>query len=345
MARPNYIQTFFLQEYLSNKAVFHGGIGCIDIERVLLAQGFRAIIFPHHDGFSIAAKWARFMFLAKCLAGIPPHSVVVFQLPMYVTLHRLLIKWLRYRKNTLTLVCCVTDIDGLKDADPELLKKELSFLRNTTHLIVHNNSMKDWVVQHIPQASVAQLEFFDFLALPQEVPRSISKEIVFAGNLSKSGFLNQLQEVEKSLRFNIYGEKEFLKRELPENVQYKGQFEPYALPQKLQGSFGLVWDGDSIMGLAGVFGEYARFISPHKLSLYIISALPVICHKDSAAAALVLKYGIGFTITSLHQISAIIKSLEEEQYVQMMENCKKLAKKITTGGCLIAALKDLKILQ
>ncbi len=163
-------------------------------------------------------------------------------------------------------------------------------------------------------------------------------EVVFAGNLLKSPFLQNLNEIEDNLVFNIYGEggDELLSNQT--NVQYKGVVDPYLLPGIIEGSFGLVWDGDSIRGLSGSGGEYLRYNSPHKLSLYIVSGLPIITHCDSAVAEFVIEYKIGICISNLFEISQRIESLTEEEYNSMISNMNILRKRIISGDCLGKAL-------
>ena len=55
-----------------------------------------------------------------------------------------------------------------------------------------------------------------------------------------------------------------------------GSFLPDELPSALEGSFGLVWDGDSSKTCSGVFGEYLRYNNSHKASLYLASGFPII---------------------------------------------------------------------
>ena len=86
------------------------------------------------------------------------------------------------------------------------------------------------------------------------------------------------------------------------NVEYKGAFLPNEIPSKLEGSFGLVWDGDSTDGCNGASGDYIRYNNPHKLSLYISSCLPVIVWSQAAIADFVRQHNIGFCVDKLIDI-------------------------------------------
>jgi glycosyltransferase involved in cell wall biosynthesis len=102
-----------------------------------------------------------------------------------------------------------------------------------------------------------------------------------------------------------------------------------------------VWDGDSADGLEGVLGAYARWISPHKLSLYILAGMPVICHSDSAAAKLVTQYGIGISVDAISEVADAISVLSEKEYQEMRRRMRPLAERISKGLCLVTALEEL----
>jgi hypothetical protein len=167
---------------------------------------------------------------------------------------------------------------------------------------------------------------------------------VFAGNLAKSSFLEQLyllKEKRQGLHFNLYGPGCTDAMKSQRNVTYKGTVNPYDLPAKIEGCFGLVWDGDCIDKPGGSLGDYMLYISHHKLSLYILSGLPLIVPETAASARIVKKYFIGITINSLHEIEDRINDVSAGQYQQMRKNMKPLAEKISKGNCLGNALKEL----
>jgi hypothetical protein len=330
---------YFIQEHL-HKEVFHGGIGNVDAERILKDNGYKPIQFPHHFNFSIGAKIGRLQYLRKMVFSIPARSTVVFQFPLYARMHKMLLKLLLLRKN-IRVICFVTDINGLKDGDEELLNEEIAELKKYRHFIVHNKAMKNWLEYHVPKNKSATIEFFDFLAQPATIERQLSKAVVFAGNLEKSGFLHQLHQWSSScenITMYLYGNGFTPKTPLPANVVYKTTWPPYELPEKIEGSFGLVWDGDSVYRSGGPLGSYMQFISHHKLSLYILSGMPIITASWAASAELVNRYQIGFTIPSLLDIGRAIEAITPEEYAKMVANTKALAKRISRGQNLLDAL-------
>ncbi len=334
---------YFLQQFLQND-YFHGGIGCVDAEKVLLANGYQPVLFPHQRNFSFKAKLGRALFLAEVFFSITKPATIVFIFPSYGRMDKWLICLLNKKKNT-RMVCLIADIDGLKDGNPDLLNKEIRFFQHFRYFIVHNERMQQWLKTKIPESKSGIIEFFDFLTKPLVLQRQISYEIAFAGNLEKSGFLKHLHLLEKEsprLHFHLYGEGITQAMTDQAGVTYHGVSAPYDMPGKLQGSFGLVWDGESIDGTGGgSMGDYMQYISHHKLSLYIVSKLPLIVPASAASAPLIEKYGIGIVVNSLYEIQERISALTTQQYTDMQNNMFELAEKISKGQCLEEALARL----
>ncbi|MBS1947507.1 MAG: hypothetical protein JST47_07040 [Bacteroidetes bacterium] len=331
---------YFVQEH-SFSAFFHGGVGNADIEKVLLQENFRPILFPHHFSFSVWAKYGRFWFLIKTFFSLKKGSVVLVQFPLYAKMNKMLLRLLHFRRSILT-VCLIADINGLKDGNNELLQNEIKELKRAQYFIAHNQSMKSWLLKHIPFAKCSLLYFFDFMTTGNNVPKKKSFEIVFAGNLAKSLFLEDLGNIiTESLKFLVYGPGVTKKMKSQKNFFYKGVFPPYGLPQKIEGSFGLVWDGDCIDDPCGSIGHYMQYITHHKVSLYILTGIPVIIYENAGSASLIRKHKIGFTISGLNEIEQKINSISEAEYQQMVNNMKPLAGKISKGEFLKEAIADI----
>jgi len=318
----------------------HGGVGYVDAERILIKEGFEKIEFPRHDSFTPVAKLDRLRYLLKQTISIKKNSIFIFLFPVYSKAARLLIQ--RLVKKGVRIICFLADINGIKDGDEKELEEEISFLKQFQYFIVHNAGMKAWLNSKIPGSVSEEINFFDFLAQPNQTPRVLSNEIVFAGNLAKSPFLEKLHLLKDTpLLFNVYGPGGTAAVEEQKNVNWQGTFPPYQLPSKLKGSFGLLWDDACIDRPCGHYGAYMPYISHHKLSLYILSRLPLIVPAIAGSAPLVKKYGIGFAINSLYEIPQKISSITEAEFLQMQENMTALAKEISGGECLKQALSRL----
>ena len=202
--------------------------------------------------------------------------------------------------------------------------------------------MKSFIQQFVPGSVCSVLNFFDFLAEPVQTKRTKGYSIVFAGNLAKSKFLSSLDKMaDPDLHFNLYGPGLDEKILLYKNLSYYGVHKPYDMPSVVQGSFGLIWDGESIDSCTGVYGEYLRYNSQHKLSLYILSGLPVIIWDEAATAELVKQYKIGITVKHLNEIAEKINALSDDEYQQMQINMHPLAEMISKGECLRNAINEI----
>lgn len=336
---PDQFSRYVIKQY-SQQEYIHGGVGYVDTERILIKEGFKIIEFPRHDSFTPVAKLDRLRYLLRQVYSIKKNSIVVFLFPVYSKAARILIRQLV--KKGVRCVCHIGDVNGIKDGDEKELAEEINFLKLFQYFIVHNAGMKAWLDSIIPGSVAEEISFFDFLAQPVTTRRTLSNEIVFAGNLTKSPFLEKLHLLKETpLRFNVYGPGGTTEMSEQKNVIWQGFFPPYHLPSKLQGSFGLLWDDACIDRPCGHYGAYMPYISHHKLSLYILSRLPIIVPAIAGSAPLVEKYGIGFAISSLYEIPQKIKSLTEAEFIQMQENMKLLADDISQGECLKRAISRL----
>ena len=335
---------YFLSEH-SNHELIHGAVGLADIETILKTMNAIPVSFPHHFNFSARAKVARLAFLIKILFTVRQGSVIIFQHPVYARMNRILLRLLRVRSGV-RIICIVTDIDGLKSGNLHLLEHEKKFFKQHQYFIVHNENMLKWMLSFHPSATCTVLGCFDFLAKNVLHRRVKSTHIIFAGNLEKSAFLEQLHtwlEVNPSLHIHLYGPYVTQAMLLHPQVKYNGLHNPYTLPEMLDGSFGLVWDGDGVQEPSGSLGHYMEFINHHKVSLYIVSNLPIIVHESAGSAALVKKLKLGITVKSLFEVEQKIIDLPESEYNMMVENTYRLAKEITAGNNLKNAIKKLLI--
>lgn len=134
----------------------------------------------------------------------------------------------------------------------------------------------------------------------------------------------------KDLDLYLYGALKDKNIEVGNKIVYKGIFYPNNI-KNLEGSWGLVWDGDSTKTCNGNWGTYLKIIAPHKFSLYILAGLPLIVWKDSAMAIFVKEKQIGITINSLSEIADIINQTTSEQYQTFCKNIRSLQKTLTEG--------------
>lgn len=227
--------------------------------------------------------------------------------------------------------------DGLVD-----LEKEVMYFNKCYALIVHNDKMKEYLLSKGVETNILVLQIFDYLldAVPDN-DIAYGKPIVFAGNLNKSAFIKSEDFFNLDLKFNLYGPCEN-QDIFKENICYKGCYKPDEVPYKLEGSFGLIWDGDSIDECSSSFGNYLKYNTPHKLSLYIASGLPVIVWDESAMAGFVMNNSIGISVSSLSELEHI--HIDETDYELYKKNIMKMQRNLIEGKFTNTMLKKIAFL-
>ena len=250
-----------------------------------------------------------------------------------------IVKMLKHRGNRIIML--IHDLETLRFKEKRT--DEIELLKYVDVLIVHTQPMLEKVKEKGFKGKVVVMGFFDYLndfEADKNEKKKDDIEIVFAGNLSKSLFLQKLNTLEhhEDMYFNLYGTA--TERIMFDNsVRYKGFFENNNI-LAIEGNWGLVWDGDSIDGCTTELGDYLRLNAPFKFSLYIAREIPVIVWKESAMAYYVEKFNIGVTVESLSDIYTTIKSLSKDQLKAIRDNVHLLSKRVKQGDMLKQALRE-----
>ena len=278
----------------------------------------------------------RMYHLLKC-----KNKYLIMQYPFYFDFltRKILNKVLNQNKSILF----IHDTDALRNFANKNIENEINLLNEAYIIIVHNVKMMNALKENGINTKIVVLELFDYL-LNKPYPNKkyqLSKEISFAGNLSKSKFLQEKSIGKLGINFNLYGPNFDSDKIKIDNIKYNGSYRPEIIPYKLKGSFGLIWDGTSLNECEGSFGRYLKINNPHKLSLYIAAGLPVITWKEAAIADFIEKYRIGFIVDSLYDIEKVINTISNEQYEVYLQNVKNLQKKVCTGYFTKRALKEM----
>lgn len=219
-------------------------------------------------------------------------------------------------------------------------KWDFKFFRMAEMIIVHSESMKSYLVDNgIDSNKIRILTSFDYLTNDIiKFNRKNSNVVVYAGNLKKSTFLTSIPD-DIGITINCYGKAISRINDFSKSIVYKTSFQPEKV-SILDGSWGLVWDGLSLDTCVGDFGDYLKYNSPHKLSLYIVSELPLIVWESSALSSYVKEKGLGITISSIKEIKERISIITDEEYDRILRNVKKESEILRSGGHLIAFLKN-----
>lgn len=251
---------------------------------------------------------------------------------------RILPSFLKHIRNKKATIALIHDLRSIQGSGEEENVEEIPLLNNFEYIIAHNQHMADYLIEKGCTSHIINLELFDYL---HDASRLIQEpkgdgSIAFAGNLVKSTFINELLQV-KNVKFVLYGNKGDKNFAGIKNVEYKGSLPSEEIVYKLEGDYGLVWDGDSVHTCSGKHGEYLRYNNPHKLSLYIAAGKPVITWKKAAIADFVTEHKIGIVVEDLRELS--INDLTRN-YGEMRSNVIRIKDKVANGYYLEKAISE-----
>lgn len=261
-------------------------------------------------------------------------DTIVIQYPMYSRFAlKLVLK--ECKKRNIKTIGLIHDVESLRwsDANDKTKKRELNLFKGFDCLIVHNSIMHDWLFQKLGNVPMIDLGIFDYINSKKYPQISMDKNLIFAGNLQKSAFLEKWNINKKVTVYGVNPSPKY-----PVNIVYKGVKTPDELPEYLSGSFGLVWDGDSLDTNSGIFGEYTKYNNPHKVSLYLSCGLPVIVWEEAAISSFIIKNKLGIVVNSLHELKEKVNEIDAESYNNMLLNVEKVSKAIRKGKFTIDAV-------
>ena len=325
-----------------------------DVEAILISEGYESLELKVENWYKMnffKAQQHKYRATKSVFDQLGAGDELVIQFP--IIHHTFFISRLikQAQKRGAKFYLLIHDVETLRHAAGSEVKfrhkvrnyfQEKKALMSVDGIIVHNDIMKKVLVsQGVPADKMVSLEIFDYLIPNFEEKTAPQKDqpIIVAGNLNptKSGYLYNLPE---QPAYNLYGVGYDESRAL-KNTSYFGSFMPDNLPTALEGSFGLVWDGDSSETCQGSYGNYLRFNNSHKASLYLASGFPVVVWKESALAHFILEKSCGIAVASLHDLEAALENLTEKEYADLSENARRIGKDLREGYYLRSALKKL----
>ena len=243
------------------------------------------------------------------------------------------ILYLKYNKN-IKIISFIHDIEELrKDYYTSEMKREFDFmLKNSDVFIVHSQKMKEFLLsKNVKKDNIIVLGIFDYLCSCDNVERKFDKSVIIAGNLdrSKGKYIDDICKLQGQC-FHLYGIG-YDAEKINKNIKYHGAFLPDDLPNVMSGGFGLIWNGDSLDSCDGNMGNYLRYNSPHKLSLYIAAGIPVITWSYAASAEFIKNNRLGITVDSLIDLPMAINDMTEKEYMELKKNIDKISMKVKCG--------------
>ena len=315
-----------------------------DIEKILSGLGYKnAGLSRTTYSNKIAGFIITLCGVLKVLFTISAGDIVVIQYP-FKKYYSIVCKIVHLKKGKIVTV--IHDLGAFR-RKKLTIEQEIKRLSSTDHLIVHNNNMREWLLKHGYTKPMTCLEIFDYLSPSVNNKHSgiDSKplKVIYAGALSykKNKYLYDMDNIISEWQLELYGngfnEKNIKNKEY---FNYKGFTPSDKLVENVCAHFGLVWDGESISGCSGNFGEYLKINNPHKVSLYIRCNLPVIIWKEAALATFVTENKIGLCVNSLEELNSILPYVTEESYNEMKENIKMVNKKISSGYYITNAVNE-----
>lgn len=305
-----------------------------DIDVIMERDGFRNVAWSISSHNAVARFVSKLVSVLLLLVRVKKGDVLLVQYPF---------------KKYYELVCNLTHLKGGKVITlvhdlGSFRRKKLTVVQenvrllHTDVLIVHNEAMQKFVVEHGYTKPVVTLGIFDYLA-PTSGKTPVKNEnekwqVVYAGGLAKrkNTFLYLLDEHIKGWHFNIHGKglnEEFTKDW--KNITPCGFIKSDDFIKDSVGQFGLVWDGSSIDECAGDWGLYLKVNNPHKTSFYLRSGKPVIMWKEAALTPFVLKEKVGFAVSSLRDIEDCLSRITKEQYDEMCSNVSAMSQRLEEG--------------
>ena len=245
------------------------------------------------------------------------------------------------KKRGVRLVFIIHDLDYIRFDKYKVYKEHiLNCLRIADFIIAHTPAMRQHLIGEKIVSPISVLYLFDYLTEDDMTDKDYciqhKDEVIFAGNLAKSKFLQPLNEFSFiNTRFVLYG----LKPEMDFHIgmEYVGAFRPDNT-SFIKGGWGLVWDGDSLDECSGLYGEYLKYNASHKLSLYITSGIPVIVWSHCGLANWIVQNKLGIAIDSIKDIDSRLCRVSDDEYLSILECVRTQAKLLRNGDMLKNAL-------
>ena len=338
-----------------------------DIRTLLTRRGYESIGIPVSESdndkdketvIDIAKKGLNtgknFKNWMDYLKKVRRNDIVVIQYPPYQkTLLANILVFLKMKGAF--VIGVIQDLGSYRHSNDNKIIKDWSTVEDAyalscfNQIIVNNVEMrKILLAAEYNDKKMINIRLFDYLTdeSPDKSPEErFSKDapVVIAAEsrhkIDQKGYYIYSSLMDPGVEFNIYGpdiDEAFINNL---TYEYKGAFLPETIPNVIEGSFGLVWEGNSLETCDGVWGEYLRINNPNKLSMYLAAGIPVIIWSGAALAGFITKYGLGITVDSIYDIKDAVKNISDEQYGQMLEKIKPFTKAVKSGTFFTKAIE------
>lgn len=320
-----------------------------DIERVLSEAGFRNIGLRQSRDRNVLRGY--FYTLASVLKGVcmlRRGDVLLLQYP-FKKYYAFVCRMARLRG--CRVVTLIHDLGSFrrKKLTPE---QEVARLSLSDVVIAHTEAMKAWLLAQGLKREMVVLGIFDYLSesKPEVVntgTEGAARRLMFVGRLDSrnDGFVYGLINRPHVYELQLYGNA-YEPEQAHGQVDYRGFIQSDQLIRTADADFGIVWYGNSLDGCqGGEIGDYLRYNSPHKLSLYIRCGLPVVIWAEAGLADFVRTHRIGLCLSSLEKLDEALAALSREEYDEMKRNVEAMARRVASGHfCRTAVGKACEVL-
>lgn len=332
---------YYMYEKQSNSKYNAWGKARIDVQNILEShKNFFPIIYDYSSGKKITNFKAMLHFFYECKKLKIGDTLILQNQFMFFKYAFPFIQKLKRKK--VNIVFIIHDLNGLRMNSKKLNWLELKML-DQSRVMIHTDMMKEYIFNFVTPVHYSVLYIFPYL-INNSINKNVEKKFDFcyAGNLSKSAFLHCLPK-DLSTRFCLFGkgDKSLIQQRF---FNYGGAYTSDEIPFKLNGKFGLIWDGNSLDGCVGISNDginadYIRFNSPHKFALYISAGIPVICWKKSGIAEFVINNKLGITIDSVLELRDFI--INDDDYKVLIKNVLEFRKQVISGQLFEQKLYEL----
>ena len=350
--------SYIVREKLNEENKYNAGSKARqDVEKILTDEGSRPLDLYFEDEkdrknqssytkiiqhIEMQRKWKKLFSQAQ------RNDVIYLQFP--VKAHTVFLsRAIRFAAlEGIKMVAIIHDIEYLrlalfykenKKRSYRLKYEEMESIKHFYKIIVHNNVMKRLMVDrfNIPEEKIIVLGIFDYL-IPNFIPKQKMEDcddLIIAGNLDKDK-CGYLYKMPNDITVSLYGAN--FSGTNSSNIHYNGAFLPEVLPQKMQGRFGFVWDGDDLDKCSGIFGEYLKYNNPHKTSLYLACGFPVIIWDKAALASFILDNHCGLVTDDICKIPGMLSKMTAQEYNVLCENASQIGQNMRSGYYLKKAI-------
>ena len=308
-----------------------------DIMDLLNSQGYKVVLsLPTNASKLLKIIDIPFLILT-ILFKIRKNGTLIYFVPSNAKR----IKLMQFMQRILgfKLICFINDIEFMRmDRSKEQEKDEINAITAANIILVPNNNSVNILKNKYNITNILiPIGVWDYLAPTPTNNHNHNNMVVFAGNLSKSPFINQLSKID--LSFSIFGRKEESIKTMP-NISFYGERKPNELVNEIcNNTWGLVWDGHTIDSCTGLLGEYLRFNNSHKCGLYLAAGIPLIVWQESGMAHFVTENEVGICVESLYEAESIIQNMSKEDYKKYRDNAQRIGENIRHGHYFLEALK------